>query len=128
MRCERPQNTGKNATQADFAALVFFQFFDDGGGTDMEHASGIPNAAGVHRHVDDLLLDLGGVTSIAVVQQESAPVAYRLLTTIALLTLPGLAMADDIGPLAMGAMQDLHNHAITRVAWGLVWVSYTPRA
>ena len=93
----------------------------------MQHARGIPNATGVHRHVDDLLLDLGGVTSVAVIQQKSAPVAYRLLATIALLTLPGLPMADDIGPLAMGAMQDLHNHAITRLAWGLLWVSYTPR-
>src|SRR5215468_4006899 len=69
----------------------------------MEHARGIPNATGVHRHVDDLLLDLGGVTGVAVIQQESAPVAYRLLATIALLALAGLPMADDIGPLAMGA-------------------------
>ena len=76
----------------------------------MQHASGIPNATGVHRHVDDLLLDRGGVTSIAVIQQESAPVAYRLLATIALLALASLPMSDDIGPLAVGAMQDLHNH------------------
>src|SRR5262245_8417638 len=106
----------------------FFQFFDDGGGTDMEHARGIPNATGIHRHGDDLLLDLGGVTGIAVIQQESASVAYRLLATITLLALTGLPMADDSGPLAVGAMQDLHNHAITRLAWGLLWVSYTPRA
>ena len=84
----------------------------------MEHASGVPNATGVHRHVDDLLLDLGGVTGVTVIQQESAPGAYRLLATIALLTLAGLPMSDDSGPLAVRAMQDLHNHAITRVAWG----------
>src|SRR5215467_3340693 len=88
---------------------LFFQFFDDGGGTHMEHARGIPNATGVHRHVDDLLLDLGGVTSIAVLQQERAPVADRLLATIALLALTGLPMADDIGPLAVRAMQDVYN-------------------
>ena len=93
----------------------------------MQHARGIPNATGVHRHVDDLLLDLGGVTGIAVIQEESAPVAYRLLATIALLALAGLPMSDDIGPLAVRAMQDLHNHAITRVACGVLWVSYTPR-
>ena len=93
----------------------------------MQHASSIPNATGVHRHVDDLLLDLGGVTGVAVIQQERAPVAYRLLAIIALLALASLPMADDIGPLAVGAMQDLHNHAITRVAWGLLCVSYTPR-
>ena len=50
-----------------FATLVFFQFFDDGGGTDMEHARGIPNATGVHRHVDDLVLDIDEVTGIAVI-------------------------------------------------------------
>ena len=94
----------------------------------MEHACGIPNATGVHRHVDDLLLDRGGVTGVAVLQEERAPVAYRLLATIALLALAGLPMADDIGPLAVGAMEDLQNHAITRLAWGLLWVSYTPRA
>src|SRR5215813_4950256 len=104
MQCERSQNTRKSVTQAQFAILVFFQFFDDGGGTDMQHARGIPNATGVHRHVDDLLLDLGGVTGVAVIQQESAPVAYRPLATIALLALAGLPMADDIGPLGMGAM------------------------
>ena len=93
----------------------------------MQHASGIPNATGIHRHVDDLLLDCGGVTGVAVFQQESAPVAYRLLATIALLALAGLPVSDDIGPLAVGAMQDLHNHAITRVAWGLLCVSYTTR-
>src|SRR5262249_19886570 len=109
------------------APALFFQFFDDSGGTDMEHTRGIPNATGVHRHVDDLLLDCGGVTGVAVIHQERAPVAYRLLTTIALLALAGLPMADDIGPLAVGAMQALHNHAITRVAWGLLCVSYTPR-
>ena len=70
----------------------------------MQHARGIPNATGVHRHVDDLLLDGGGVPGVAVIQQERAPVAYRLLATIALLALAGLPMADDVGPLAVGAM------------------------
>ena len=123
-----PVSPRYSAPGLPFAALVFFQFFDDGGGTDMQHARGIPNATGVHRHVDDLLLDRGGVTSVAVLQQERAPVAYRLLATIALLALAGLPVSDDIGSLAVGAMQDLHNHAITRVAWGLLCVSYTPRA
>ena len=45
----------------------------------MQHARGIPNATGVHRHVDDLLLDLGEVTGVAVIQEERAPVAYRTL-------------------------------------------------
>ena len=81
----------------------------------MQHARGIPNATGVHRHVDDLLLDRGGVTGVAIIQQERAPVAYRLLATIALLALAGLAMSDDIRPLTVGAMQDLHDHDVTRL-------------
>src|SRR5215475_12293975 len=73
---------------------------------------------GLHQAIDE---------PVPVFQQASAPVAYRLLATIALLALASLPMADDIGPLAVGAMQDLHNHAITRLAWGLLCVSYTPR-
>jgi hypothetical protein len=71
----------------------------------MQHASGIPNATGVHRHVDDLWLDCGGVTSVAVIHQESAPVAYRLLATRALLALAGLPMSDDIGSLKNGSQR-----------------------
>ena len=94
----------------------------------MEHARGIPHATGVHRHVDDLLLDRGGVTGVAVIHQERAPVAYRLVATRAWRALAGLPMSDDIGPLAVGAMQDLHNHDITRLTWGLLCVVYTMRA
>ena len=39
-----------------------FKFLDHRGGTDMEHTSGIANATGVHRHVDDLLLDFRRLT------------------------------------------------------------------
>ena len=86
----------------------------------MQHTSGIPNATGVHRHVDDLLLDCGGVTGVAVIQQESASVAYRLLATIALLALARCAMSNDICTLAVGAVQDLEDHRVTRLRWGLL--------
>ena len=85
----------------------------------MENASGIANVTGVHRHVDDLLLDLGAVTGVAVIQQEGASVAQRLLATVALLALAGLTVSDDIGALAVWAMQDLHDHGVTRWGWGL---------
>src|SRR4029450_5652921 len=126
----RPARDSQTPARDDSPAAIpalFFQLFDDRGGTDMQHARGIPNATCVHLHVDDLLLDGGGVTGVAVLHQESAPVACRLLATIALLGLAGLPMSDDIGPLAVRAMQDLHNHAITRVAWGLLCGSYPPR-
>ena len=80
----------------------------------MQHARGIPNATGVHRHVDDLLFDPGGVTGVRVMQQKSAPFACVFLAAIALLPLARRAMADDIGPLAVRAMQDLHDHDVTR--------------
>ena len=85
----------------------------------MEHASGIANATGVHRHVDDLLLDLGAVTGVAVIQQEGAPVAQQLLATVALLALAGRTVSDDMGALAVCAMQGLHDHGVTRWGWGL---------
>ena len=81
----------------------------------MQHARGIPNATGVHRHVDDLLLDLGGVTGVRVLQQEGAPFACVFLAAVALLPLARLAMSDDIRPLTVGAMQDLHDHDVTRL-------------
>ena len=94
----------------------------------MEHTSGIANATGVHRHVDDLLLDLGGMTGVAVILQEGTPVAQQLLATVALLALAGLTVSDDMGALAVGAMQDLHDHGVTRLGWGFRWLSYTRRA
>src|SRR5262249_3609790 len=41
---------------AQFAILVFFQFVDDGGGTDVQDAGGVADPAGIQGHVDDLLL------------------------------------------------------------------------
>ena len=38
----------------------------------------IANATGVHRHVDDLLLDPGCVTCVRVIQQKSAPLKCAL--------------------------------------------------
>jgi hypothetical protein len=37
--------------------MPFFEFFNHGGGTDVQHACGIANATGVHRHINDLPLD-----------------------------------------------------------------------
>jgi hypothetical protein len=48
--------------------VPFFEFFHDGGGADVQHARGIANATGVHRHIDDLLLDLRRLTSVGVLR------------------------------------------------------------
>ena len=81
----------------------------------MEHTRRIANAAGVHRHVDDLLFHPGCVTGVRVIQQKRAPFAFVFLAPIVLLPLARRAMSDDIGPLAVRAMQDLHDHDVTRL-------------
>jgi hypothetical protein len=55
------------------------------------------------------------VTGVSVIQQKSAPFACVFLAAIALLTLARRAMSDDIGPLAVWAMQDLQDHDVTRL-------------
>jgi hypothetical protein len=37
--------------------VPFFQFLEHRGGTDVQDTGSIANAAGVQRHIDDLLLD-----------------------------------------------------------------------
>jgi hypothetical protein len=37
---------------------------------------------------------------------------------VPLLALPGLAMADDVGPAIVRTVQDLENHDATRSRWG----------
>src|SRR5215510_15906083 len=77
----------------------------------MQHARGIANAAGIHGHIDDLLLDLRRLTGVAIRQQKgpSTSLAARP-APITLLAFRGQAMLDNIGPLAIGAVQHLHNH------------------
>src|SRR5262245_52612834 len=113
----QPARDARTPARSDSPAAIlalFFQFFDDGGGTHMEHARRIANAAGVHRHVEDLLFDPGGVTGVSVIQQKRAPLACVFLATVALLPLARRAMSDDIGPLAVWTMQDLQDHDVTR--------------
>jgi hypothetical protein len=62
----------------------------------MQHARRSTHAAGVHRHVDDLVRDRGGVTGVRVIQQEGAPLAGVFLAAVALLPWARLAMSDNI--------------------------------
>src|SRR5215471_4098365 len=57
----------------------------------------------------------GCVTGVRVIHQKRAPFAGVFLAAIALLPLARCAMSDDIGPLAVRAMQDLHDHDVTRL-------------
>ena len=80
----------------------------------MPHTSRIAHTTGVHRHGDDLLFDLGGVTGVGVIQKEGASLTQSVLAAVALLALARCAMSNDIGTLAVGTVQDLEEHRVTR--------------
>lgn len=41
--------------------------------------------------------------------------------------LTGGAVSDNVGALAVGAVQDLDNHDVTRLGWGLLGRSYAQK-
>src|SRR5215813_6375603 len=51
---------------------------------------------------------------VAIVQEEGTTGTGLLAAAVPLLPLPSLAMTDNIGPSAVGTMQDLENHDDTR--------------
>jgi hypothetical protein len=76
----------------------------------MQYACGIADATGVHRHINDLLLDLRGLTGVAILQQKRAPTAFSTLSAaIALLAFRRFAMSDEVDSLAIGAVEHLSN-------------------
>ncbi len=76
----------------------------------MQHPRRIANATGIHRHLDDLLLDLRRLPGIGVLQEKRAPTIRACAAPIALLAFRRCTMADDIGPVAIGAVQHVSNH------------------
>jgi hypothetical protein len=81
----------------------------------MQDTSRVANATGIHRHLDDLLLDRRRLPGIAIVQKKCvSPSLSALSAPVALLALTGVAVSDDISALAMGTMQDLDDHDVTR--------------
>jgi hypothetical protein len=92
------------------AQAPFFEFVEDGGGADVQYTGRVPNPAGIHSHLDHLILYVLGLARVGVVQQKGAPLAGGLSAAIPLLTLRRLAMSHDIGPVTVWAMQELGNH------------------
>jgi hypothetical protein len=90
--------------------VPFFEFFNDCGRADVQHARSIANPAGIHRHIDDLLLDPRGLPSISILQEKRASTLWTRATPIALLPFRRGAMANNICTLAVGAVQDLRYH------------------
>ena len=82
----------------------------------MQDAGGVANTTGIHGHVDDLLLHLKRLADISIGQQKRAPTAESTRpAAVALLALTGGAVLDDIGAVAVGAVQDLEDHGVTRL-------------
>jgi len=84
----------------------------------MEHARRITNAAGVHGHVNDLALRRRRLPRVGIVPQEGPTRTTLLAAAVPLLALSGLAMADDIGAVTMGTVQNLKDHDATQLLWG----------
>jgi hypothetical protein len=78
--------------------------------TDVQDAGSVSNAAGVHGHIDNLLLDHRRLPGIGILQREGATLTALLTAAVALLALTGLAMSDDVGALTVGAVQHLDDH------------------
>src|SRR5262249_42071455 len=55
---------------------------------------------------------------VAIVQEEGTTGTALCSAAVSLLALPSLAMADEVGPVTIGAVQDLDNHEATRSRWG----------
>ena len=77
----------------------------------MQHPRRIADTARIHRHVDDLLLDLRQETGISIRQEKrsSTPEATRT-APIALFAFRRCAMAHNIRALAVGAVKHLRDH------------------
>jgi hypothetical protein len=95
--------------------VSFFEFLNNRGGADVQHPRRIANATGVHRHVDNLALDVRRLPWIRVVEQEGPTRTALLSAAVPLLALPGLAMSDDIGAVTVGTVQDLDAHDATQL-------------
>ncbi len=91
--------------------MPFFEFLNNCGGADVQYARGIAHTTGVHRPIDDLLLDLRRLTGVSILQQKGPSTPLEAGTApIALLAFRRQTMLDNITPLAIGAVQHLDDH------------------
>jgi len=71
------------------------------------------------------LIDLRRLSGIAIVEQKraSSPLSTRK-EAVASLALRGDAVSDNISALAVGTVQELDNHDVTPLGWGLIGRSH----
>jgi hypothetical protein len=58
------------------------------------------------------------IPDLTILQQEGTPRTALCSALVPWLALPGLAMANDVGPVTVRTVQDLENHDATRSRWG----------
>ena len=84
--------------------MPFFEFFDDRSRADVQHPRRIADAARIHGHIDDLLLDVSRLASVGVLEEKCAPPLWARTAPLALFALPRRAMSDNIRALTVGAV------------------------
>src|SRR5262245_66272684 len=83
---------------------LFFQFVDDGGGTDVQDAGGVADPAGIHGHVDDLLLHRRGLACVGIGEEKGQSTPLEAGTApMSLLAFRRQTMLGNLESLAMGA-------------------------
>src|SRR5712691_6773796 len=98
--------------------MCFFSFRHDRVRTHVQHPCGVTNPTGIQGHLDDLLFDCRRLPWVTILQQERTPRTAFFSAPVPLLALPGLAMANDVGPVTVRTVQDLENHEATRSRCG----------
>ena len=76
----------------------------------MQHPRGIPNPAGIQGHINDLAFDVRRLAGIAILQEERTLTLRARAASVALLAFRRGAMPDDIGSLAVGAVEHVGDH------------------
>jgi hypothetical protein len=76
----------------------------------VQHPRRIANAARIHGHIDDLLLDVRRVTGVGIRQEKRTPAIQACTAPIALLAFRRGAMSYNIRALAVWTVQHLGNH------------------
>ena len=90
--------------------MPFVECCHDGVRTHGQDACGVAHPTSMHRHVAARLLHRGRLTSITIVQEESATGPALLAAAVPWLPLTGLAMADTIRAVTVGTVEGLENH------------------
>ena len=94
----------------DTLILQLPQFFNDGGRAHVQHPRRITNAARIHSHIDNLLLDIRGLPGVGIFQEKRTPPLRTRATPVALLAFRRRTMSHNIRALAVGTVQHLRNH------------------